>query len=136
MPPVDDLTRCLAPKAAECLLGIFAEINNIFDSSIKPALQQVRIPSSHERIAEAKLKFIEQFGGLPPALQFEVRLETESGRVLSSIYGLASDISNSNLILTHSDKRYEFKTSRGVAAFMSELIFKDLREGRFIANAA
>ena len=136
MPPVDDLTRCLAPKAAECLLGIFVQITNIFNDSIKPSLRQVRIPASHERVIDAKLKFIEQFGGLPPALQFEVRIEIESGRVLSSVYGLASDISNSNLILIHSDKRYEFKTTRGVAAFMSELIFKDLRESKFITKAA
>jgi hypothetical protein len=136
MPPADDLTRCLAPKAAECLLGIFAEINSIFNSTIKPSLLQIILPSSHERIIDAKLRFIEQFGGLPPSLQFEVRIEIEGERVLSSIYGLASDIPNSNLILIHSDKRYEFKTTRGVAAFMSELIFKDLRENKFAANAA
>jgi len=136
MPSVDDVTKCLAPKAADCLAGICAEINSIFDRSIKPSLLHLRIPSTNEQIVDAEFKLIEQFGGWPPTLRFEVLITTEGGRILRSEYILVADLAKSNLILRHAGVNYGFKTTQEGAGIISAMVFKDLREGRFAVNAA
>ncbi len=136
MPSVDDVTKCLAPKAADCLAGIYAEINSIFDRSIKPALRQVRLPSTHEQIINAEIKLNEQFGGWPPTLRFEVLITTEGGRILRSEFFIVVDLTKSNLILHHAGANYGFKTSQEGAGIISALVFKDLRESTFNVKQA